>query len=79
MKKEPTPASSVPASFHGSEVMNSEKSLSILNDFYRLVRSELKKNDSTRVTAHAECNQSNLVFICEGFNLSLIYTEGGDQ
>lgn len=63
----------------GTKSFDTKTSLAILKAFYIEVRNELKKNDSALVTANTEADKCSLSFICDGFNLSFNYTEGGQQ
>lgn len=74
MKRYPTtPVQAQPV--QATKSFDQKTALQILKEFYTEARKEIKGN--TLVSLNTSEQSGSLNFICDGFNLSLQFTEGG--
>ena len=74
MKRYPTtPTKAQPV--QASKSFDQKTALQILKEFYTEARKEIKGN--TQVSLNSSEQFCSLNFVCDGFNLSLQFTEGG--
>ena len=58
-----------------SKSFDQKTALEILKEFYTQARKEIKGNTLVSLNTSEQCG--SLSFVCDGFNLSLEFTEGG--
>jgi len=73
----PAPIGADPAARTGSKTIDTHHALRILKDFYIECRKEFRKLERVTASVTIGSEASSLLFIADGFNLSMTVKEGG--
>lgn len=59
--------------------LNVDNALVALKEFYHMAKREIKLSDKANVQLNVSPMASHVKFTCDGFNLELNFTEGGNE